>query len=165
LVGRDVPGGGAAPDPGDAAYDIQNGLLDDDGNVYQRGPTRKLSSNQSRTGRCTGLWEGSFTPGRRTIAMGAGGDVGWMGRATRVAEDVRVRGVDRRHRGAGRRDPVHARRLRDLDVRGLAEDGELLDGHATFTNGSKTVTGAGTAWLANVDAGMLISDARGSSAW
>jgi hypothetical protein len=147
--------------PGDAAYDVRDGLLDDDGNVYQRGPTRKQTTDQLTSRTLLGVWEGSFTPGRRTIAAGAGGDVGVVGpgdtawRKTSGTDFVSTGGI--------------AAQVGELMfIPGgfgiLMYAGSLLNagyatGTAAFTNGSKTVTGTGTAWLANLDVGMLIRPA------
>jgi hypothetical protein len=152
--------------PGDAAYDMRDALLDDDGNVYQRGPTRKLTTDQLTNRTLLAVWEGSFTPGRRTIGIGATGDIGVVGpgdtawRKTSGALFASTGGI-----------AAQVGELMFLPggfgiimYAGSLLTASYTTGTATFTRASKTVTGAGTRWTTGLDVGMLMRP-QGSTFW
>lgn len=152
--------------PGDAAYDMRDALLDDDGNVYQRGPTRKLTTDQLANRTLLAVWEGSFTPGRRTIGIGAGGDIGVVGpgdtawRKTSGALFASTGGI-----------AAQVGELMFLPggfgiimYAGSLLTASYTTGTATFTRASKTVVGVGTRWTTGLDVGMLMRP-QGSTFW
>lgn len=141
------------------AYDIINGLLDDDGSVYRRGGAQYQTTAGFGTDGLRWGWSGVVAAGNRTLvaspdnfaAINSSGD-GFI--------DLGGDGMDQPYSAAV--------------VEGLLFIGGPSDGHSyiyggsrkaaayttgtiTVANGSKTVTGAGgTAWLASVDEGMLL---------
>lgn len=58
--------------PENGAFDIRGGLLDDDGNVYLRGPTARQTTTQAGTS-LGAVWEGDVLTGRQMIAVGSAG--------------------------------------------------------------------------------------------
>jgi hypothetical protein len=131
-------------------YDIQDGLLDDDGSIYQRGGSEYLSTSALGSS-LRSIWEGRLTPGQRTLianpddfgvldAADAPINLGLAGLAV-PKKAVEVGGVlfigGGTLYGGSRKTAVYS------------------TGTVTVTQGSKTVTGAGTTWNTLVDAGML----------
>lgn len=148
--------------PKDGAFDIRDGLLDDDGNVYQRGALARLTSSAFGTA-LTNVWAGSFFQGERVlIANGSGfGALNAAGTAVTAFETF----------GATASSPlariadlglflVQASGVNTVGVWAGSQKVRYSTGTVTVTNGSKTVTGSGTLWLANVDKGMIL-DANG----
>lgn len=145
--------------PGDAAYDIRDGLLDDDGDVYQRGPSVRLTSNQLGTA-LSALWEAQFSVGRRmvglsTTALGVVNAGAWVtlissgvaslsgaGLAAQIGEAMFVC----LSTGAANALMVYGGSLKTTGY---------STGTVNYTAGSAIVQGIGTSWLANVDAGMV----------
>lgn len=136
---------------------IRNGLLNDDGSVYERGGTIQ-KTNARLPGGVRFMWEGWLNPGRRTLlandddfyALGAddetpinlGGDGLHLPRTARVVQDLLFipsapGGIAKIWGGSRKAAPYST-------------------GTITVTQGSKVVTGTGTAFLANVDPGMLL---------
>jgi hypothetical protein len=144
--------------PDNGAWDIVNGLLNDDGSIYRRGGvTHQATAFASGTG-MRWAWDAVFTAGRRTL-FATDADFGVL-----AADDVTPVNLG----GAGLAAPVRAAQVGDL----LFIDGGTVyagsrrtagynAGTVSVTNGSAAVTGAGTSWLANADAGMLLSVAGG----
>ncbi|WP_272472654.1 hypothetical protein [Baekduia alba] len=145
--------------PENGLYDARSALLDDDGNVYMRGPTAHLTSNQLTSGNVLALWEGVFAVGRRTIGAGSGsvgvmgpGDTAWRelgvsvllgfggGLAPQQGEYMFVPG------------PLGAIQLY---AGGLKTTGTSA-GTAAFTKGSAAVTGTGTLWASTLEPGSLV---------
>lgn len=149
--------------PADAAYDIRDGLLDDDGNVYQRGPTARLTSGQLGTA-LSALWEAQFSVGRRmigvaTTALGVVNAAGtaWLTYLSSGATSLSGGGL-----AAQIGEAMFFCFQTSLPQNvfmiygGSLKTAAYSTGTVSFTAGSAIVTGAGTAWLANVDAGMVI---------
>jgi hypothetical protein len=137
-------------------WDILNGLLEDDGAIYRRGGTVN-KSDAAFGAALRWIWDGYLKPGRRTVVANAA-DFGVLD-----ANDATIVNVG----GPGLSAPVAAAELGGLlfipggtIYAGSRKSANYTTGTVTLTNGSKLVTGAGTAWLANVDAGMLLR--RGS---
>lgn len=132
-------------------FAVLNGLLNDDGSVYKRGGSESVSNAAlGVTGRY--VWDGWLQPGRRTFwASGAA-----FGTLAADGKTPVVSG------GAGYTVPLPARAIQDLlfvggglIYGGSRKAADYSTGTVKVINGSSTVTGTGTAWLANVDAGML----------
>lgn len=156
--------------PEDAAWDIQNGLLDDDGNIYLRGATKRLTTNEcgiNPVGRLHALWEASFFMGRRTIGNSmtgnnrigllAPGSTAWVlntGASGTVAGGLMTQIGDFAFLPTDATTIAYA---------GSLKTASYQTGTVTLTAGSKTVTGAGTAWLANADAGMILGQTGGGN--
>lgn len=145
--------------PENGAFDIRDGLLDDDGNVYQRGATTRITAGQLGT-KMWSVWEGAFSVGRRTIGLSDTnfGVLNVAGTAW-VPLVAITPGATRVMAGV----PAQVGEVMFLPVEtgtylyaGSLKTVGYTTGTVTVTKGSKTVTGVGTAWLANVDAGMLL---------
>ena len=132
-------------------YDLVNGLLDEDGNPYRRGGTVYHSKTGLGEKGLTFVWDGYLKPGRR-VFLANDSDYGVLDSAK---EPVNLG-------GAGLNAPKQSAVVEDLlfvgDViyGGSRKSAAYSTGSVKVTNGSKTVTGSGTAWEANVDAGMLL---------
>jgi hypothetical protein len=136
-----------------SAWDIINGFLDEDGQIRGRGGISYLSSLFAASP-LNWLWAGELAVGHRVV-FANGSDFGVI-----AADGVTPVNLG----GDGLARPAQAALVGGILFIG-GEDGYLYGGSrktavystgtVTVTPGSKTVTGAGTAWLANVDAGML----------
>lgn len=132
-------------------FAVGNGLLNDDGSIYKRGGS-ELVSNAPFGVSLRYVWDGWLQPGRRTfLASNATfGTLAADGKTPVVAG------------GSGYIVPLPARALQGMlfvgggmIYGGSRKAADYGAGSVTVTNGSATVEGAGTAWLANVDVGML----------
>lgn len=137
--------------PQNGVYDIVNGLNgEDDGSIFQRGGNDYYSDADFGTG-LRHIWTGHLTPGER-IFFASGDDFGVLSGTTPV-----ILGSDGLDRAA-----VCTEISGLLFIGGGYIYGGSLKaasyntGTVTMTNGSRTVTGSGTTWTTNVDAGMLI---------
>lgn len=149
--------------PKDGAYDIKDGLLDDDGNVYERGPLSRLTSNQLSGTSVGALFEGQFSAGRRLFGL----DVNGFGYG--VVNAAGTAWVNLGSAGIGLGGGLAAQ-LGDLMFIPTASGGTLVyagsrqaigfNGGATtvaVTAGSATVTGTGTSWTSTaIEPGSII---------
>ncbi len=131
-------------------YDIQDGLLDDDGSVYERGGAEYLSTAAFGSN-LRFIWDGRLGPGQRTVIS----HVSEFGVLDATETPVQLG-------GSGMTLPKRA-----VEVGGVLFIGggtlyggsrkaaSYSTGTVSVTQGSKTVTGAGTTWNTLVDAGML----------
>jgi hypothetical protein len=148
--------------PENAAYDIYDGLLDDEGEVYLRGGLTRVTAGQLGTA-LTALWEAQFSAGRRTLGVSNAG-IGVID-ATGTAWTMLSAGSTFLP-GAGLTAQIADRFFFPYVSGGVSFIGmyggsrktaAYSTGTVNVTNGSATVTGTGTAWLANLDAGMFLS--------
>lgn len=139
--------------PTNALYDAENALMDDDGSAYKRAGTVFKTAAVAGS-RVRQIWDGLLIGGQRTFY---GTDSGFF---TLAGDDVTPIALG----GAGA-SGVGARWVAFRDVLygpggvmwgGSLKAADYSTGTVTVTNGSTTVTGAGTSWLANVDVGMLL---------
>jgi hypothetical protein len=141
--------------PENGAQLIRNGLLDDGGAIYRRGSTVADASSTTNQ-RVPWVYSGRFAAGQRTLladtgdfyVKAAGGGLTNLG-------------------GAGLSGPVAAAQIGTTlfipggtIYAGSRTVAPYATGTVTVTNGSAVMTGAGTLWLANVDAGMLLDVAN-----
>lgn len=147
--------------PKDGAYDIRDGLLDDDGNVYQRGAVARLTSNQMVGNAVAALFEGQFSSGRRLFGI-AGNAYAVMNAAGTAWTAL---GFASAVTGGGL-----VAQLGDLMFIPTTSGGTIVyagsqqsvavNGGATsvsVTAGSATVTGSGTSWTTtNIDPGSIL---------
>ncbi len=138
--------------PPNGAYSIENALLDSDGSIYRRGGSEYMS-NAAFGGGLRWVWDGHFAAGQRTV-MANVDDFGVL-----AADNVTPVNLG----GAGLAAPVRAVVVAGMlfipggaIYGGSRKAADYGAGTITVTVGSKTVTGAGSSWLANVDAGMLL---------
>lgn len=139
--------------PSSGVYSIENGLLDDDGSVYRRGGSEYLSGAAFGAGGLRWVWDGHLAAGPRTVFADAS-DFGVL-----AADGVTPVNLG----GSGLAAPARAVVVAGMlfipggtIYGGSLKAADYAAGTVSVTNGSAVVTGAGTAWLANVDAGMLL---------
>lgn len=144
--------------PNDGMYDCINGLLDDDLGVYRRGGSSYLISSNGPSG-LIGLWTGLLGAGERTVA--------WNTSEIQVLNGgvLQTFGVESgTDPGAPASRPVSLAGYLLLQsagtvnayAGGLSATDSYSTGTATLTGDNVLVTGSGTAWLANVAAGMIL---------
>lgn len=133
-------------------FAVLNGLLDDDGSIYKRGGSVSVA-NAPLGSTLRNVWDGWLTPGRRTLLAAAD-------RYGTIAADGQT---PVSLGGPGQNVPLPSRAIQGLlflggglIYGGSRKAADYGAGSVTTTSGSDTVTGAGTAWLANVDPGMLL---------
>lgn len=141
-----------------AVYALENGLLNDDGSIYKRGGSQSVSNAALGTHQ-RNVWDGWLQPGRRTF-MASSDRFGVL--AEDEATPVNLGGV-------GQTIPAPARAIQDLlfvpggiIYGGSRKAADYSTGKVKVTQGSPIVEGVGTAWLANVDPGMLLRLPGGS---
>jgi hypothetical protein len=134
-----------------AVYSIENGLLDDDGLIYGRGGAQAISSAPlDSSGRF--VWNGVLTPGERTV-FGSRDSWGVLAADGHTILKLGPGGVDVPTPGRAVQGMLF---LPDGQIYGGSrKTAAYAAGTVTTTNGSAIVTGAGTAFTANVDVGML----------
>lgn len=133
-------------------FAVSNGLLNDDGSIYKRGGSQSVSNAALGTHQ-RNVWDGWLQPGRRTF-------IASMDRFGVLAAD----GITPVNLGGtGQTVPLPARAIQDLlfvpggvIYAGSRKTATYSTGKVKVTKGSSTVEGVGTAFLANVDAGMLL---------
>jgi hypothetical protein len=145
--------------PSNGCYDLLEFLLDDDGSAYERGGSvyKSAAHAQFLTG-LRNLWDVRVTAGQRTVFTGDSG-VG-----TLASNDTSVVVLS----NTGIPGPVGAAVLGGalfigggVVYGGSRKAADYSTGTVSVTQGSASVTGSGTSWSANVDAGMLLSVAGG----
>lgn len=144
--------------PPNGVYSIENGLLDDDGSIYRRGGSQ-YKSNAAFGASLRWVWDGILPAGQRTV-FASPAAFGVL-----AADDVTPVSLG----GAGLAAPVRAVVVGGLlfippgiVYGGSRKAADYPTGTVSVTKGSKVVTGAGTLWVANVDAGMLFQVGAGT---
>jgi hypothetical protein len=139
--------------PGNACYDAENALLDDDGSAYKRAggvfKAAAVAGARIRQG-----WDGQLAGGLRTFFAS---DTGFFTLAADDVTPVALGGAGGSVQGArwhAFRDVLYG--PGGVMWGGSRKAADYSTGTVTVTNGSTTVTGAGTLWAANADAGMLL---------
>lgn len=137
--------------PANGMYRCENGLLDNDGSIYRRGGSVNLQTSGFGSTGHRFLWDGHLGPGGRTVFA----DTADFGVLDGSEGPVNLG-------GAGLSGPISAASLSGLlfigggtVYGGSRKTTAYSTGTVTVTNGSAVVTGSGTSWSANVDAGML----------
>lgn len=137
--------------PSNGFYRGVDVLLDEDGSAYKRGGTTMKSNAAFSALGLRFLWDGVLAGGARTVFADPN-DFG-----TLAVDDATPVNVG----GAGLTVPVKPVALAGMLFVGAQVYGgsrkaaAYSTGTVAVTQGSTTVTGTGTAWLANADAGML----------
>lgn len=137
--------------PTNGLYDLQNGLLNNDGNIYRRGGSQALSTTNVGSSGLRFVWSGHLTPGERTFFADA--DNFGVLDGSEAPVDLG---------GSGVSAPPSFAAIDGLlfigggtIYGGSRKSADYSTGTVSMTNGSTVVTGSGTSWSANVDAGML----------
>lgn len=138
--------------PDDGCYDLVNMLLDEDGSLYKRGGT-SYKSNAAFGDDLRWVWDGYLSAGRRTV-FASGANFAVLGGDDATPVDLSGSGLSAPCGGAVIGDMLF------IDggtiYGGSRKSADYNTGTVTLTNASATVTGSGTSWTANVDAGMLL---------
>ncbi len=137
--------------PENGLYGLQNGLLNLDGGVYKRGGSKVLSTAGFGAAGLTWIWHGYFPAGHRTLFANPS-DFGVLD-----GSDAPIN-----LGGSGLAEPATYAYLGGLlfigggtIYAGSLKANPYSTGTVDLTNGSAVVTGSGTSWSANVDAGMI----------
>lgn len=138
--------------PSQGVYDCQNGLYDEDGSIYRRGGS-EYKSNAAFGASLRWIWDGSFKVGQRTV-FASPTAVGVLD-----ADDATPLSLG----GTGLAEPKSAVLVGGMlffgggqIYAGSRKAADYSTGTVAATFGSKVITGTGTLWSANVDAGMLL---------
>ena len=138
--------------PERGAQDIRNGLLEDEGSIYRRGGTVNKSGAAFGASGLRFLFDGYFDAGRRTLFANPS-DFGVLDSDDSTVVNLGSDGLS---------FPVPARVIESIAwigggyaYAGSRKAASYSTGTVTATNGSKVVTGSGTSWSTNLDAGML----------
>jgi len=139
--------------PDNGVYDCVNGFNgDDDGSIFWRGGNDYYSDSDFGTG-LRHIWTGHLAAGER-ILFANESDFGAMSGTGTTPVNLGGTGLQR---------PTVSAEIGGLlfigggyIYGGSLKTAPYTTGTVTLTNGSKTVTGAGTTFTTNVDAGMLI---------
>lgn len=144
--------------PRDTAYDIGNGLLDDDLGVYRRGGSGYKTFDN--LGALLGLMDGFPYAGQRSLYWTAAGIYTLAANDTDFLQIATSPGVLRplaRPVGVGGALAVPYADNSGVFLWGGSRKTRLVGQSVTWTAGSKTLTGIGTSWLANADRGMYVN--------
>lgn len=138
--------------PNRGFYAGSNVLLDDDGAHYERGGSAYLSTSAFNAAGLRFILDAYLAGGARTLIA----DAADFGVLDGSESPVNLG-------GAGLASPKRAAVIGGVAVigggamyAGSRKASNYVAGTISTTLGSKTVTGAGTAWLANADAGMFL---------
>lgn len=137
----------------DGAAETVRGLLGDDGLPYRRGGSTYKSNAAAGSAGLLWVWDGYVAAGRRTV-FGTASAVYVL--AADDATPVLLASIA----FSGPVRPAVAQGYMLIPGSGIyagsRKASSYTTGSITVTQGSKVVTGSGTSWLANVDAGMLL---------
>lgn len=170
LQQRDFSGGeisNVAADliPANGFYSAINALLDDDGSVFMRGGTSYYSTSDA-SGTLKFVWNGDLGPGNRTVyaTSSAFGVLDGSNAPTSLTTSFAARadacsGIGLMFSLGGQSDPAGSVTV----YGGSRKASNYSTGTIATTVGSKTVTGTGTSFSANVDAGMILLDGVGGN--
>lgn len=158
--------------PAGAVYDVQNGLVDDEGNLFRRGATA-YKSGAAAAATLEGLQDVYLAGGRRTVFWSeTAEDVYTLASddstvVTVSAADTAIlkyrRGVvfhgllwmpASKILGSTALGPV-------VGYGGSRKTSDPMTATCSFTNGSTTVTASGSSWLTTADAGMILEKTTG----
>lgn len=136
-----------------------NGLLDEDGTIYRRGGSTYKSSSDFAAA-LTFIWDGFLSAGARTLFASAA-SFGVLDADDATVITLGGSGTDGQRPAAGNYllfIPLGASGTAgQIAVYGGSRKTAVYStGTLTTTAGSKTVTGAGTTFTGNVDAGMIL---------
>ena len=139
--------------PPQGVYTALNGFHDEDGSIYRRGGSEYQSNGGLGAAGLRWLWDGQLVPGARTLVASASK---W---GVLDADDQTIIDLG----AGGLAAPTHASAVGGLlfigggaVYGGSRKAADYSTGTVTTTQGSATVTGSGTTWSTNVDAGMLL---------
>lgn len=139
--------------PRNGVWSLQNMLLDEDGNPYKRGGDRALTGAAFGSG-LRMVWDGFLVGGQRTFVASTD-DFGVLDAAGTSVVNLG---------GAGTEVPLPVAVLGGVMYlpggvmyAGSRKTAVYSAGTVAVTHDSAALVGTGTAWLANLDAGMLLS--------
>lgn len=154
-------------EPEGSAFEI-TGLIGDDGLPYRRGGSVYKSNAALGTTGLTGVWDGKLFMGQRTLFLASGKAAALSADDTTPVEPVSASALTNvgsrptRIVSVGAQSypyvvvPVTGATAVPMVWSGSRKTAAYSTGTASMTVGNAVVTGAGTSWSANVDAGMLL---------
>jgi hypothetical protein len=151
--------------PGNAAYDLLNVLIDDEGQPFRRGGSVYKSTSDAGT-TLTSIGAFPLQPGNRVLAWNATNLYVLDGSDAPVSiiltSDYMRPASLARMVGAGRFVFWHGYTPDSsgdyhLGIYAGSRKAQYSTGTVTTTAGSRTVTGSGTTWSTNVDPGMILN--------
>jgi hypothetical protein len=168
-IGQDNFGGGMFRSrrnaPPNTVYDAVNALVNDEGLLYRRGGSEYQSTTDT-TEDIELLWDGQLTPGRRTAFVtsdGSTSDAFYVLDTDDATPVTVLSGLTQTFGPPTEVDGYLAFPDRAsntcLIYGGSRKTANYSTGTVTVANGSTTVTGVGTSWAANADAGMIFAKA------
>ncbi len=154
------------------AYDLVGCLIEESGQAFKRGGSAFLSGSAFGAAGLLGVWDVSLVAGPRTVFLA--GSTGPKKLGVLDSDDSTVLQLSgylaaEAYLDAPQRGTVLAGRLfvpqsalasgsrYGLMYAGSRKTARYSTGTVSCTEGSAVITGAGTAWLANVDVGMILS--------
>lgn len=141
--------------PPNGCYRIVDGLLDDDGSVYRRGGSQYASGSALGSGGLVFVWDGYLPAvGRRTL-FATTGKFGVLDTNDSTVVDLGNSGVSRPIRPVVISDFLYLPVARK--VYGGSRKASGYNTGTVTTTSSSIVTGSGTSWSANLDAGMIVT--------
>lgn len=144
--------------PPNGAYDLADVFLDDAGNPNRRAGSAYKSNAALDATALFGLWDGPLLPGQRTAFISGGNKLGVLS-----ADDQTPIAVYATALSPAASGPIGIVRVGNHVVfpgttlllwAGSRKTADYSTGTVSITSGSRALTGTGTSWLANVDAGM-----------
>jgi hypothetical protein len=139
--------------PRSGVYTTLNGLYDEDGSIYRRGGSEYQSNGGLGTTGLRFIWDGQLSPGARTL-VASSSKFGVFDVDDQTIIDMG---------GSGLAGPTRAVAVGGMlflgggtIYAGSRKAADYSTGTITGTQNSAVITGAGTSWTANVDAGMLL---------
>lgn len=138
--------------PPNSAWTMDNLLLDVDGSAYKRGGVTAVTSDDFGSG-LRFLWDGDLAGGHRTV-FASSASMGTIDVDGETPIDFTTGGI-----GAPRRAAVLEGLLfvDDWAYGGSRLTAGYSTGTVAVTEGDETVVGTGTAWIANLDPGMVLN--------
>lgn len=165
-IGQDDFSAGGFPEqafekvPTNGLSDLHEGLIGDDGLPFRRGGSSYLSTVNKNGGYF--FWHGILAAGERVL-WGENSGALWTLNGTTPQAVPTQTGVGGSYAGKGAVVNGILTMPDGTMWAGSLKTADYTAGTITLTEGSTTVVGAGTAFLANVDAGMLILESDGAS--
>jgi hypothetical protein len=141
--------------PPTALYDCVNGLINDEGLPFRRGGSAYHSASDAPADlrRMIVAYLQAVHANRVLVSTSSGRYV-LNGSLAPVASDSRL--ISSRHASSGNYIAFVNGAAEVVLYAGSLKSTQYATGTVTVTNGSAAVTGSGTSWLANADAGMIL---------
>jgi hypothetical protein len=143
--------------PSNAVYDALNALINDEGFLFKRGGSA-FYSNADAGNVLLALYDDFLAAGQRTVAISSSHLYGFSGVApVDVYSDAAFPDITPIARAASAGGVLAVPAAVGVYLYGGSlKSADYSTGTISVSNGSKSVTGVGTSWTANADAGMIL---------